>query len=86
MRADPELLVPSDYPKLWGIAAFFQPLGGLFGYTMATLCRLEMIDRRAVTLETGVQSYPMVLALVGLTWTGCTKIQVRAFVIICTFW
>jgi len=86
VRDDPELLVPSDFPKLWAIASFFQPLGALFGYVMSTLARLEMADRRAVALETGVQSYPMVLALVGLTWTGCVKIQIRAFVIIATFW
>ena len=85
-NADKELLVASDFPKLWGIASFFQPLGGAFGYTLSTLARLEMADRRAVCLETGVQSYPLVMALVGLSWTGCTKIQVRAFVIIATFW
>lgn len=86
VRGDPELLVPSDFAKLWGIASFFQPLGGAFGYTLSTLARLEMADRKAVCLETGVQSYPLVLALVGLSWSGCTKIQVRAFVIIATFW
>ena len=55
-------------------------------YSMSSLAGLEMADRRAVALETGVQSYPLVLALVGLTWTGCTKIQIRAFVVIGTFW
>ena len=86
VRDDPELLVPSDFPKLWAIGAMFQPLGGAFGYLMALLFRLQPADRRAICLETGVQSYPLVLALVGLSWTGCDKIQIRAFVIIGTFW
>jgi len=86
IRSEPEILVPSDFPKLWAIASFFQPLGGAFGYIMSTLGRLEAADKRAVCLETGVQSYPLVLALVGLSWTGCTKIQIRAFPIIATFW
>ena len=86
VRDDPELLVPSDFPKLWGIASLFQPMGALFGYVMATLGRLDMADRRAVCIETGVQSYPMILVVVGLSWSGCEKIEIRAFVIIATFW
>lgn len=56
VRRDPELLVPSDFSREWALAAIFQPLGGLFGFVLAKLARLDMADCRAVCLETGVQS------------------------------
>ena len=30
-----------------------------------------VLAARAICLETGVQSYPMVLAIIGLSWDGC---------------
>ena len=34
IRDNPALFKPSDFPKEWAMAALFQPLGGLFGYTL----------------------------------------------------
>ena len=46
------------YPLEWSIGAIYQPLGTMFGFVLAKLCRLEPADARAVSLETGVQARP----------------------------
>ena len=83
---NPELFKPADFPKEWAIAGIFQPLGALFGYIVSRLTGLDIRDAKTVCLETGVQSYPMVLAIIGLTWTGCDATIIRSFPLIATFW
>ena len=86
VTGNPELFVPTDFPKHWGFACIFQPIGAIFGYVVARLCGLDIRDSKTVCLETGVQSYPMILAIVSLTWSGCTRTQIVSFPLIATFW
>jgi len=85
-KNNPELFDPSLFGKEWGMSAIFQPLGATFGYIAARLSGLEPADARAVCLETGVQSYPVVLAIIGLSYKGCTRVQMSAFPLIATLW
>jgi hypothetical protein len=88
LNANPELIDPSAFGSEWALSAFFQPLGAAFGYLVARLARLEPADARAVCLETGVQSYPMVLAIIGLSYkdAGCDRVKMTTFPLIATFW
>lgn len=86
IRDHPELMNPSEYPKEWIIAAMFQPLGCGFGYLMAYMLRLSGDDCRAICLETGVQSYPMVLAVTSLSFSGCTRTMINTFPYISGVW
>jgi len=84
----PELLNPGKYPAEWGLAAMFQPLGCAIGFVMAKAAKLDEPDVRAVALETGIQSYPLILALVSLSFKvgSCEWEEVSRFVLISTFW
>lgn len=86
IRANPDVMNPASYPKEWVIASAFQPLGCLFGYTMAKFSRLDGADCRAICLETGVQSYPMILAITSLSFSGCTRTKINTFVYISAVW
>jgi predicted Na+-dependent transporter len=86
MSNNPELFDPATFGKEWGMSALFQPLGAAFGYIAARLSGLEPADARAVCLETGVQSYPVVLAIIGLSYSGCDRVQMSVFPLIATFW
>ena len=70
---NPDLMKPSVYPGEWVLAAFFQPVGCLFGLCAATLAGLDGRDRITVALETGVQNYTLVIAICSLTYSGCTR-------------
>ena len=83
---NPHLMVPTSYPREWGLAAMFQPLGCLFGLTAGHLCKLDPRDVRAVSLETGVQNYALIIALVNLSFTGCTHRLVSVFVLVSSLW
>jgi len=85
---NPELFNPSKYRGEWALAALFEPLGCFFGFVMATAARLEARDKRAVTLETGVQNYPLIIALIALSYEAgsCEREEVSRFVLISTFW
>jgi len=86
IRAEPDLMDPSEYPREWIIAALFQPFGCTFGYAIARLCGLDRSDARAICLETGVQSGPMILAVTALSFNGCTRRRIEAPVYILAVW
>lgn len=86
IRGSPELFNVMDFKRVWLIAATFQPLGGGFGLLVSKFCGLSGPDSRAVCLETGVQSYALIMALVNLSWSGCERSEVLVFVLIGTFW
>ena len=68
------------------LAALFEPVGCAFGYTVASLAKLELRDRIAVALETGVQNYTLVIGIVALTYRGCTRVEALTFVLIASLW
>lgn len=84
----PELLNAGKYAGEWGLAAIFQPLGCAIGFAMAKATKLDEPDLRAVALETGVQNYPLILALVSLSFKvgSCEWEEISRFVLISTFW
>jgi len=83
---DTHLFNPATYPKEWGLGALFQPLGCGVGFLLALAARLEGPDIRAVSLETGIQNYPLVLALASISFSGCQYQLISRFIIIGTFW
>ena len=83
---NPDLMNPGDYPRHWALAAIFQPIGCLFGLAAAHAARLPGADVRAVCLETGVQNYALIIALVQLSFSGCTQERVNEFVLISSLW
>lgn len=84
----PDLYNPGKYPGEWALAALFEPLGCCFGFAMATAARLEARDARAVSLETGVQNYALIIALIALSYDAgsCEREEVSRFVLISTLW
>lgn len=62
---------PFMYSAPWNIylGAFLLPLiGFLFGYIVATIFRMEDAHRRTVSLETGIQNFPLCMTLLVLTF------------------
>jgi len=86
IKANPELFDISEFWKVWLLAALFQPLGGGFGLIVSKFAKLSGPDSRAVCLETGVQSYALILAIVNLSYQGCARSEVLTFVLVATFW
>ena len=83
---NPDIMVASNYPKEWTIAAFFQPIGCVFGFFCAKALKLKPKEQRTVALETGVQNFSLIIALVGLLFKGCQRRQVLTFVLIGSLW
>lgn len=65
---------------VWIPALLIEPLGCGFGYLLAKLGRLDRTSRRAVSLETGVQNYTFVIAVISLTWKDDCDSQEAALV------
>ena len=88
MTTYPDLLNARKYPGEWGLAALFQPLGCFIGWVMAKAASLHDSDLRAVALETGVQNYPLILALISLSFKAgsCEWEEISRFVLISMFW
>lgn len=84
----PQLFNPNVYAAEWTLAALFEPLGCFCGFALAKVARLDGRDARAVTLETGVQNYSLILALVLLSFKAgtCAREEVSRFVLISTAW
>ena len=94
IRRDPYIMDASQYSSLWIIAAFYQPIGTLFGLlvthalSFVPFLSLNSADARAIGLETGVQSYALVIAIVQLSFDTetCVGRSVYAFVAISSIW
>jgi len=82
---NPDLFVPSKYPRAWLSAAFFQPIGCLLGYCLARLARLPHPECRAICLETGIQNFVLALAIIALSFSGCDRLVISTFPLISTF-
>jgi len=67
--------------KSWLLGSFFQPLGCIFGYTVARFFDMEYRDAAAIALETGVQNYAVSLAVVVLSIEGCDRAEALTFVL-----
>ena len=66
-------------------AAIYQPLGCSFGYFIARISKLDRRDCRAISLECGVQNYAIAIAVVAISFTGCDRTDIQAFVLIAAF-
>lgn len=66
--------------NLWVAALFIQPIGSCFGYIAAYLSGQTAPVCRTISLETGVQNITLVLALVGLSFSGDKRDDVLLFV------
>lgn len=52
----------------WITAAIMQPLGCGFGYLVSKLCKMPPKDRRTISLETGIQSFALTVAVIQLSF------------------
>ena len=76
----------SRYWHLWLLAASFQPIGTGFGFLCAAAFGLGPQDMRAVGIETGVQSYALVISVISTSFTGCQRDQILTFPLIAGLW
>ena len=67
--------------KSWLLGLLFQPVGCIFGYTVARLFKMEYKDASAIALETGVQNYAVSLAVVVLSLEGCDRAEALTFIL-----
>ena len=74
IKQNPDIMKPNVFPGEWWLAFLFEPVGVGFGWLMATLAKLDARDRVAVALETGVQNYTLVIAIVALTYKGPSQV------------
>lgn len=65
---------------VWIPGLLFEPVGCVVGFVLATFARLDAASRRAVSLETGVQNYTFVIAVVALSYKDDCHAQERALV------
>ena len=65
---------------VWVPGLLFEPIGCAVGFVLATAARLDPASRRAVSLETGVQNYTFVIAVIALSYKDDCHAQERALV------
>jgi hypothetical protein len=83
---NPDIFDFKNLWHLWIMAGTFQPMGTFFGYTLAAAFGLGPKDMRAVGIETGVQSYALVISVISTSFTGCERDQILTFPLIAGFW
>lgn len=66
-------------PKVYLAAVLLGPMGFLLGYLGARLLGLANAQRRAVSLETGVQNIPLAMAIILISFPG--EIQAEVLVV-----
>jgi bile acid transporter len=54
--------------SVWVMACILQPVACLFGYWVARWAGMTMKDQRTISLETGVQSFTLTIAVINLTF------------------
>ena len=65
-------------PSVYLAGILLSPIGFLLGYLGARLLRLESRQRRAVSLETGVQNVPLALAIILISFPGEIQHEILA--------
>ena len=76
------VLYPFMYNATWKIylGAFLLPFAGfLFGYIVASICRMEHLQRRTVALETGIQNFPLCMTLLSLSFSREVFAEISLF-------
>jgi bile acid transporter len=86
VSGNPELFNASEHPALFVFGFIFQPIGCLLGFSVALAAKMNHESRVAVSLETGVQNYTLVIAVLALSFTGCNRILALQFPLIASFW
>jgi sodium/bile acid cotransporter 2 len=84
IKRNPDLLKASEIPKAWTAAMLLQPTGALLGYVIAIIARLPRPERRAVGIETGIQNTTLVVAMVALSFSGCERLEILTFPLLCS--
>lgn len=56
--------------SVWVMALILQPAGCAFGYFAARLLGMTHKEQRTISLETGVQSFTLTIAVINLTFEG----------------
>ena len=56
--------------SVWVMALILQPAGCGFGYFVAKLLGMTHKEQRTISLETGVQSFTLTIAVINLTFSG----------------
>lgn len=56
--------------SVWVMAVILQPAGCGFGYFVAKFMGMTHKEQRTISLETGVQSFTLTIAVINLTFTG----------------
>lgn len=56
--------------SVWVMGCILQPTGCLFGYWVSRVAGLNKKDQRTISLECGVQSFTLTIAVINLTFTG----------------
>lgn len=56
--------------SVWVMACILQPTGCLFGYWVSRFAGMSRKDQRTISLETGVQSFTLTIAVINLTFSG----------------
>eukprot|EP00949_MAST-11_sp_MAST-11-sp1_P002620 g2620.t1 len=86
VTGNPDIMDPTQYPGEWLLAAIFQPVGCIVGFTMARLGKLSLAESKAVSLEVGVQNYALVLAVCATSFRGCQQVQILTFPLLASLW
>lgn len=76
------LLYPFMYKATWKIyiGAILLPfVGFIFGYFVASVCRMESFRRRTVALETGIQNFPLCMTLLSLSFSREVFAEISLF-------
>lgn len=76
------LLYPFMYKATWKIyiGAILLPfVGFIFGYFVASVCRMEPFRRRTVALETGIQNFPLCMTLLSLSFSREVFAEISLF-------
>jgi len=54
--------------EVWSMCVILQPLGCAFGYFISKMCGMSSTHMRTISLETGVQNFALVLAVIQLSF------------------
>jgi BASS family bile acid:Na+ symporter len=85
-RDNPNTMNPREYPAEWMCSAMLQWLGAGVGWAIASRTGMKRYDRIAVSIETGVQNYSIVLAVVLASFEGCDRRDMLRIPLIAALW
>lgn len=83
IKGNPEIFSQaSNIAGSWVCGALIQPLGSAFGFGFAKLCKLDTPACIAVSMETGIQNYALVITICALSYTACNRSKGVQFTIL----